>query len=181
EGRAHASGPARQPLPPDRRRRRRPFGDLSQRRQRERTRLPAAAARRAQRAWPRTARGLGRPRLLLPPARARTPRPRLRAAPEQTTPRRRADPARHLDPAGLARPPTPAAHTRPTSPPPLASRTNQRLAEITTPHRHPLRPQSRQLPRLPPTPRHPHPHPPLFRSTPDTGTKRKWTDGRLQA
>src|SRR5439155_21023129 len=42
---------------------------------------------------------------------------------------------------------------RPASPPPLAGRTHQRLAESKTPHRHATRPQSRQLPRLPP-PRH---------------------------
>jgi hypothetical protein len=56
----------------------------------------------------------------------------------------------------------------PPSPPPLADRTHQRLAQSQTPDRHPPRPQTRHLPRLPPTRDDPDPRPIILRPAPDT-------------
>ena len=96
--------------------------------------------------------------------RERTIEPRI----SKRTPAARADPSWPDRSRGLARQETPTQDTRPPGPTPLADRTHQRVAESETPDRYPPRPQSRQLPRLPP-PRHDHhPHQATLRSAPDT-------------
>src|SRR5207247_5303824 len=99
------------------------------------------------------------------------PRPPDRTADQPAPPPRRTNPARATNPTGLARQETTAQNPRPPSTPPLARRTHQRLAESKTTDRHPTRPQSRQLPRLPPTRHDPHPHQVILRSAPDPGQK----------
>src|SRR5207253_1251951 len=106
------------------------------------------------------------PRLRLTCARAgagRAPDPLLHQPAAQAF---RADPARAADLRGLAGEEAAAEDARPQGPPPLAGRAHERLAESTPPDRHPSRPQSRELPRLPRAGDDRHPRAVVLRSVP---------------
>ena len=161
------SGQAGQPLPPSRRRETGCRSRCGSRRQRERTAAPAAACRRA------LARGI-QPRELWA---------------DRGYDSRRSN--KHCASAGSSHGSAGAggrasrSHTgirtrryggadngpqdpRPARPSPLARRTHQRLAQSSPPDRHPPRPQTRQLPRLPPARDDPHPREIILRQAPDT-------------
>src|ERR671918_1271102 len=180
EGRAHAPGHARQPLPPSGRRRGRAARDPAGARKRERAPLPAAAPGRARAGRDPAAGAVGRPRLCLARARAGArpaPDPLLHQPAAHAG---GADSGRPAHARGLARQETAPEDTRSAGSPPLARRAHQRLAESAAPDRHPPRPQTRELPRLSRARHDRHPHPIIFRHAPDPGQVPKGHPTTLQ-